>query len=264
TPRPILDGGHAPEGHAIQGKRGLRVQEIGQILVGAHGALGFGQGGGELVGACFVVGGDRLREQTGVALTQKLPTDRRWFWPAFGGGAGLLVILLAMICLWPSRHPLDRLRSDRIPAELRGKYLPEEVVAILGDARAQHSKNISAICVSTDGNTIATAGGGEIHISDAKTLKSTTVIPYEIAIYGLEFSPDGKKIIGACAHQLIQWDIASKKKDWIEDTSKNMAFGVYVTRAGKIISTRGDEKPVVRQSTSVNQVGTRQVFLCLA
>ncbi len=186
--------------------------------------------------------------QTGIELSRKLPTDRRWFWPTVGGVAGALILLMLLLCFWPSGHPLDRMRADRIPAELHGKYLPDEVVAILGDARTQHPKDITAICIRPDGGAIATAGGGEIHVSDSKTLKSTAVIKYEGHLYSIAYSLDGKKLIGTNGNQIIRWDLASKKKDWIEDTAKILVTGLLVASDGKIITSGPETRPIVRDA----------------
>jgi RNA polymerase sigma factor (sigma-70 family) len=130
-----------------------------------------------------------------------------------GAGAGLLAGGDAD----PPQVPAVETRAVQNPEEKRplhtdlfGEPLPEGAIARLGTSRFRHGGQITALALSPDGKTLASAGnGGVIRLWDPANGKQVGRLSHEKMVVSLAMSPDGKLLAaGTWFGPVLLYDLA--------------------------------------------------------
>jgi WD40 repeat protein len=115
----------------------------------------------------------------------------------------------------PPPGPLDRLDPARIPATERFPWQPKELVAVLGEHRAQQWAGVRCVTYSRDGKQVASCGEDKnIYLWDAGTLRLRRLLQGHTApIWSVAFSPDGRRLLSGAEDKTVRlWDLETGKE----------------------------------------------------
>lgn len=122
----------------------------------------------------------------------------------------------------PTQTPLPTLTPTPAPAPytVAGQPLPQPLAALTasnaGELRrlARWGKgSVLAADFSADGSTLALGSGHGVHLYDPRTLEELRYFPAPGPLLEVAFSPDGKRVAGACAaefglNQAFLWEVS--------------------------------------------------------
>lgn len=104
--------------------------------------------------------------------------------------------------------------------DLYGDPLPEGATVLMGSSRYRHSGGITALALSADGRTVATAGSlphagnpGVIHVWEVGRGKEIILTGHAQEVLSLAMSPDGKSLVSGGADQTVRiWNLDSGRE----------------------------------------------------
>jgi WD40 repeat protein len=182
---------------------------------------------------------DDLNELRRLAREPKTEPARLWkLWQDFRikhPGSPEWAGAAAVMAKVPS--PLDRLDRSQIPPEDRPEWLPEGVVAVLGDQRGRHWEMVSRMVVSPDGQLVVSAGR-HLRIWDAATLMEGPVVPSGPCA----FAPKGRLLAVGNDKGASLWDLSGRRPREVatvagHDTRPFVAF----SGDGRLVTVSADK-----------------------
>jgi RNA polymerase sigma factor (sigma-70 family) len=134
----------------------------------------------------------------------------------------------------PLAHPAKSNRTDT-----HGDPLPSEAVLRLGGLRFRHGAVLEHLAYAPDGKTLASAGGGDVHVWETATGRRLHHFQGERDTTGfvtrLAFSPDGKTLARATlGNKITLWEMATGKPLWHRE-----AAAFFFLPDGKTLLTGG-------------------------
>src|SRR5437660_645681 len=113
---------------------------------------------------------------------------------------GFLCLAL-MVSIFPAtpvlaqQSPLDKLNPNDIPEEERTAWLPNEVVAVLGNQRGRHWGGLGGLVDSADGKRLLSWGQDGVRLWETLTLRElSSVYHRNELVSNLALAPDGRTV----------------------------------------------------------------------
>ena len=144
---------------------------------------------------------------------QKIPVKKEWkqsrYFPV-AVGAGVLLLMLAVIWLWPRRPA-----TVGLPPEDALPWYPRELVAVLGEDRGRHWGPVTCLACTADGTLIASGGNdGMIAFWSPSDLRQKgRILEHTGPIISIAFSPNGKQLVSLSQDRTQRlWNLESLDK----------------------------------------------------
>ncbi|HVS39028.1 MAG TPA: serine/threonine-protein kinase, partial [Gemmataceae bacterium] len=129
--------------------------------------------------------------------------------------AGAPAAIKAAELLMKPPSPLDALDPANIPAKERFNWQPRELAAVLGGRRRRQWGNVTCVCESPDGKTLASGdSNGLIHLCKLPELEESLILRgHATGVQSLAFSTDGRYLVsGGTDYTAWIWDVRSGKE----------------------------------------------------